>query len=533
MVPKPDVLLTIVVVGRNDDYHGDYLYRLGTALDMLGRNLARIGRLDAVEVLVVDWASPTPLRTALRLEPAAAAVVGFIEVPEAMAQAAAPGMPFYVTLAVNVGVRRARGRFVALGDSDCLYTAVTLSNLLSLLEGRTDPSLDVERLMMPLRRYQVPWEFVHRQPDIPTLERYLRIAFNAFRTEMTGAGLMGGFAGAQLMHRDIWMRVRGYNEALTAPWGWGDNELHIRVNQHHGWLDPAYYGVALFHLEHHSVHRPKSGARVPNKMLIEAGFVANGPDWGLGGQDLPVRRAEPGAAEEVPPLLPLSGRFADLDRAALQAERTDVRAVTETCLRHFRDALAAGGQGRVPPDVTIGLMRTLVAFCCVEHPVNVVFLGDLGRHPVEAVLNACPAIEAYLIGFYPPGVTDDHPCHPGILSGVFNMARYKGYAALIGGPAETALERIRAAQPGLGPLELVVADQRSLGDAFEAVSAGAFAALAPGGAIVVLCEPGTPVPGIAADPEGRRVLSAFDGRLLTVVRTADQPSEPAASAIAR
>jgi hypothetical protein len=183
--------------------------------------------------------------------------------------------------------------------------------------------------------------------------------------------------------------------------------------------------------------------------------------------------------------------------------------------------------------VTIGLMRTLVAFCCVEHPVNVVFLGDLGRHPVEAVLNACPAIEAYLIGFYPPGVTDDHPCHPGILSGVFNMARYKGYAALIGGPAETALERIRAAQPGLGPLELVVADQRSLGDAFEAVSAGAFAALAPGGAIVVLCEPGTPVPGIAADPEGRRVLSAFDGRLLTVVRTADQPSEPAASAIAR
>jgi hypothetical protein len=314
---------------------------------------------------VVDWASPTPLRTALRLEPAAAAVVGFIEVPEAMAQAAAPGMPFYVTLAVNVGVRRARGRFVALGDSDCLYTAVTLSNLLSLLEGRTDPSLDVERLMMPLRRYQVPWEFVHRQPDIPTLERYLRIAFNAFRTEMTGAGLMGGFAGAQLMHRDIWMRVRGYNEALTAPWGWGDNELHIRVNQHHGWLDPAYYGVALFHLEHHSVHRPKSGARVPNKMLIEAGFVANGPDWGLGGQDLPVRRAEPGAAEEVPPLLPLSGRFADLDRAALQAERTDVRAVTETCLRHFRDALAAGGPGRVPPDVTIGLMRTLVAFCCV------------------------------------------------------------------------------------------------------------------------------------------------------------------------
>ena len=48
-------LLTVAVTGRNDDYMGNFKYRLTTCLNYLARNLRDLGRLDEVEVLVTDW----------------------------------------------------------------------------------------------------------------------------------------------------------------------------------------------------------------------------------------------------------------------------------------------------------------------------------------------------------------------------------------------------------------------------------------------------------------------------------------------
>ena len=52
-------LLSMVVMGRNDDYMGNFKYRLSTCINYVARNLKKLGRLDHVELMVTDWNSET------------------------------------------------------------------------------------------------------------------------------------------------------------------------------------------------------------------------------------------------------------------------------------------------------------------------------------------------------------------------------------------------------------------------------------------------------------------------------------------
>lgn len=60
-------LLSVVVIGRNDNYMGNFKYHLTTCLNYISRNLKDLGRLDDVEILVIDWHSDIPLSKVLAL----------------------------------------------------------------------------------------------------------------------------------------------------------------------------------------------------------------------------------------------------------------------------------------------------------------------------------------------------------------------------------------------------------------------------------------------------------------------------------
>src|SRR5207344_2531201 len=86
-VSPPLPLVSVVIIGRNDGYMGDYLYRLGTSLAFLARSAERAGLLDEMEVLVVDWASEQPLSGALTLTAAAHRVTRFLTITPDMMRA--------------------------------------------------------------------------------------------------------------------------------------------------------------------------------------------------------------------------------------------------------------------------------------------------------------------------------------------------------------------------------------------------------------------------------------------------------------
>ena len=121
-----DPILSIVVAARNDNYGGGFLHRMQLFVDVLGAHLRQTPAV--VELLVVEW-NPPPSRPRLRdaltwPRDLRAGTVRLIEVPSAVHEQL-PGsekMPMYEYLAKNVGIRRARGRFVLATNPDLVYS---------------------------------------------------------------------------------------------------------------------------------------------------------------------------------------------------------------------------------------------------------------------------------------------------------------------------------------------------------------------------------------------------------------------------
>lgn len=70
-------LLSVVVTDSNEDYVGNFKYRLTTCINYIARNLKDLGRLDDLEILVTDWNSGVPLSKVLALSPEAKQIWDF------------------------------------------------------------------------------------------------------------------------------------------------------------------------------------------------------------------------------------------------------------------------------------------------------------------------------------------------------------------------------------------------------------------------------------------------------------------------
>jgi hypothetical protein len=122
-------LITFVKYARNDGYTPDFLGRMELAISVLARQA--IHYQVAIEILIVEWNPPldhSPLKDAIKIDQTSEFVsVRFIRVPpEEHARCAlsnAKGM--HPARALNVGYRRARGKFVTPKSSDSFLSDET------------------------------------------------------------------------------------------------------------------------------------------------------------------------------------------------------------------------------------------------------------------------------------------------------------------------------------------------------------------------------------------------------------------------
>lgn len=483
-----NVLLSNVVVGRNDDYGGGYLDRLATSLNHLAENLRKEGRQGDVEVVYVDWGSDVPVAEAVKLTPDAARIVYFVEVDsEVVAGLGEPGS-FYATLAVNVGVRRARGAYIMLADSDGLMRRSALSSLLKLLDGSLDPDFDPTRCILPIRRIQIPYDLVRRKPSLRKWDELLGGLQPGARVESPGTGCLGGFSAGQLMHRTLWHEFRGYNESLKRPWGWSDNELMLRVTEKYDWADLVAYGVMAFHMEHGPRRRwwnatdlPKRDAGKVNRMLVAGNAAPNGPDWGLANGDFRVRRATPSNIGDTrdPPgqdVSPLLHKLADAAAIKAASTTTYVRDSMDRVLNHC--SRTYGMHASKSDEECLAL---LISFVSGVSPLNFIHSGHLAGHLLFGVLSEHTAIQTYLLRPWDDGDSSEQPCHPGLLSQILEHSMYRGYARIIGGNPAEALPRL----PVPDGIEFALVHTAQREEQTTAIVEGAVARLARGGAIVV------------------------------------------------
>ena len=284
--------LSLILASRNDGYAGNSLWRLQTGLNFLAHEVSRIGRAKEVEAVVCDWGSDAPLRLALQLSPAAAAITRFVEVPHPLAERLAGDAPFPEVLANNAAIRRARGAYIGRIDQDTLVGGEFVTRFLRAVEGG-DSAQALSEAFVFIGRRSIPESFTRRSPHFESVRAFIE----SYGQRLPREGRMqspwfDAPVGIVVLHRDLWHEYRGYDERMLY-WGFMETDLGLRVAERHRTLNlEREIGLHLYHLAHtrawfRPTQRRLNPRRHPNSP------VPNAEHWGLAEPELLVTAAEP------------------------------------------------------------------------------------------------------------------------------------------------------------------------------------------------------------------------------------------------
>lgn len=273
-------IVSFILCGRDDEYLGDFNYRISTAISFLCRSARLIERLEDIEVVVVDWGGTRPLSQAVTLTPECDSGVRFIVVPPEVAATRNIGdRSFNVPAAFNTGIRRARGRFIAIMSADVLFSRVALFNLMHLLEGGYCRTFHHQRMLVNIERIMLPPGLCNRRYTLDQWDRHLELHRHQcdYRRNLI-TGTSGG-VGAILLPADLWQETEGFSEKYGGAYGWFDIELSLRINQRYPSIDSSNFGIVVFDM---APPRTRTQKGESNIREISFSFKSENDLWGLG-----------------------------------------------------------------------------------------------------------------------------------------------------------------------------------------------------------------------------------------------------------
>jgi len=285
-------VLSLLCCSRNDQYMGNSLWRLQTALNFVAQSVFEVGREADVEVLVTDWDSEIPLHTVLRLSPNAARLVSFIIVPPALAKQIQGDSPFSEVYAFNAAARRSNGQYVGRIDQDTLVGTRFLRTFFELYEGKRQLDVPLDTALMLSNRYQIPYRFASRCPSFWEVDRFIRWFGQYLDGEMFHLSphlFLRSYVGIWLVHRDVWHECGGYNERMKY-YDWMETEMILRLmQQEYKVVDLGkLVNYDFYHLEHfpsvvpwstYTNRKTNPGLDLENPPELD--FQPSGEGWGL------------------------------------------------------------------------------------------------------------------------------------------------------------------------------------------------------------------------------------------------------------
>lgn len=248
---------SIIVVGRNDNYGGDFSLRLKTTMDW------NVKQLPGAELIYVEWnkieGRDSDCPWIEERYPDAKCFTVSENVHRSITTN--PKMPVMEYFAKNIGMRKAGRTWLLMINADCLIGNDVVKNLRRLSK----------KYVYGTHYLSFKWD------GKPITDAHL----NDKRTHVVvfpsppGMGpVVGNFI---LTHRDNWLRAGGYDETLTnVRAGVDTNGLHQLL---HSGLKPMILGTH-FHLDHpesivhgaNATHGTHAFNNIPYK---------NSPNWGF------------------------------------------------------------------------------------------------------------------------------------------------------------------------------------------------------------------------------------------------------------
>lgn len=274
--------LTIIFTGRNDDFGGDFNGRFFRALRFNHRCLTDAGIPH--DFIFVEWrpiAGKPYLATLLADEfydwPRALLTSYVVDPAYHDAMSLNPRLQFQEFIAKNVGIRRARGRFVLTTNTDIYLSRAVIDRLAA-------------QAIEPGTLYRAARHDLKSNTDVSFLdwdvledERNCEIVNRIKPPYFTNAS--GDFL---LLDRDSYVRLGGFNEIYRVA------KIHIDgnfcVKAHSSGLPLVDIGAPVYHLGRGTLHaqvgayrtRPADAPWGDIRWRSDVIYV-NPPEWGLAG----------------------------------------------------------------------------------------------------------------------------------------------------------------------------------------------------------------------------------------------------------
>lgn len=283
MIQRNIPRVSFVVTGRNDDYGGNFLNRIGTWLRVVC-SFSALHKLST-ELIIVEY-NPPPDKKRLHQELAEIerhnVPVRFIHVPQEFHRTRENSSknPLFEFVAKNIGIRRATGEYIIAMNPDIVVSEDLIAFIANgLLKedtfyrvNRHDISLfridtkisarDAERICSQkttkillnggtlYTSYQ-SWfsRFIHGRTIRSFLYCPLFNFINRPKKDLDNAVLHGNAAGDFLMmHRDMWEKSGGYDEAPLGSAFLDSYLLYVLFCfDYHQEISP----YPIYHIEHH------------------------------------------------------------------------------------------------------------------------------------------------------------------------------------------------------------------------------------------------------------------------------------------
>jgi len=460
---KQQKLLSLALMGRDDDYMPDFRYRITTTINHLARSIKNLGQEDKVEILVTDWGSLVPMAHTLELSPEAAEVCRFIYVPPDVIRDTQEGKDyFHTTRAANVAIRRACGRFILLSNADQIMQQHSLNAMLSLLDSRMDVPINVNRTLLMIPRLEVPWQFIERQPSLQEWTRYMLLnEYCLERAPVWGQNVLG-FAGGFMLHRDIYYLLTGFDESY-ATYGWSDCEFGLRASQNFPFLWLSSIGVFMFHMGHPPTGGRQRAISELNTMMNSTRLQVNDNSWGLGDHELEVQQPRKIRSASNTRIVQDKAEQATLKRPLLFSgmyEQLQSRDVVQH-VKKIVGMLVRNGQRIERKDLHALLF---LSWYSIHHfPRRYVESGVLKGCGAVVVVAACPSVEVYLMDRWEGRRWVGKGRDPLDLAGMLYGAGLRGYIQFIDGEMSTAMRRLRDSFGGPFEFDLALIRGETLG----------------------------------------------------------------------
>ncbi|MFC1908575.1 hypothetical protein ACFLXD_01705 [Chloroflexota bacterium] len=220
--------LSIIIASRNDDHGGNLLRRMQVSLSGLLEQLEK-HRIES-ELIMVEWNPPADkpslkdvIKWPVHLR---YCTVRLIIVPNSIHQRyrGSDKMPMIREVAVNCGIRRARGQFILPGAIDLLYSEKLMSYIAARSlrgdeEYRIDRS-DVDKSVVQFNTLKEQLEYCKKNTILvhshapPAPRRW----WQGSDLPVLHTSAAGDF---QLLSRRYWHLLRGYSEDFLFAYGDG------------------------------------------------------------------------------------------------------------------------------------------------------------------------------------------------------------------------------------------------------------------------------------------------------------------------